>query len=207
MQEWGRSGDLCYCLIGWTNWPAFLVYVFCLSLVFSLNMHLLDLPVMDVCCGAISFDLYPWLWIIRIQKLLLTWGSSMGFLLLFFPLYPHPCLSCLSIFITPLQVFMKSNVRRSLRWLKMHQGWFLTEGIPLMKRMKGHTAVRQITHNSHPHCPGHPQTQTVHRLYQDVLKSQKEKSTLTSLVLQNLTHWSYSPNKAVKHICLTLFHA
>lgn len=52
-------GDLCYTLIGWTNWPAFLVYVFCLSLVFSLDMHLLDLPVMDVCCGAISFDLSP----------------------------------------------------------------------------------------------------------------------------------------------------
>lgn len=68
MQEWGRSGDLCYSLIGWSNWPAFLVYVFCLSLVFSLNMHLRDLPVVDVCCGAVSFDLSPWLWIMPIQN-------------------------------------------------------------------------------------------------------------------------------------------
>lgn len=85
------------------------------------------------------------------------------FFVLFFPFYPPPLslYSCLSVFITPLQVF-KSNVRRSLRWLKMHQGWYPMEGIPLMKRMKGQTAVRQITHNSHAHFPEYPQTQTVY---------------------------------------------
>lgn len=110
-----------------------------------------------------------------------------------FPFSPPPpplsLFSCLSIFIMPLQVFKQTNAWRSLRWLKMHQGWYLTEGIPLMKTMKGHTAVRQITHSSHPHCPGYPQTQTL-IFISAVLKSQKEKSTLTSLVLQNLTHWA-----------------
>lgn len=71
---------------------------------------------MDVCSAAVSFDIFPpWLWIIRTQKLPLTWGSSMGFLLVFFPFslslfIPAPvffCLPpsfyfCLSIFIVPL---------------------------------------------------------------------------------------------------------
>lgn len=98
----------------------------------------------------------------------------------FFPLPPPLSLfSCLSIFIMPLQVFKQTNAWRSLRWLKMHQGWYLMEGIPLMKMMKGHTAVRQITHSFHPHCPGYLQTQTL-IFISAVLKSQKEKSTLTS---------------------------
>lgn len=69
---------------------------------------------MDVCSAAVSFDIFPpWLWITRTQKLLLTWGSSMGFLLVLFPfsLSSSPPLSlsclpsfcfCLSIFIVPL---------------------------------------------------------------------------------------------------------
>lgn len=34
-----RSGNLCESLTARTNWHVVLVYVFCLSLVFSLNMH------------------------------------------------------------------------------------------------------------------------------------------------------------------------
>lgn len=102
-------------------------------------------------------------------------GFPFFFLFFFFPLYPSPPLSlysCLSVFIMPWQVF-KSNARKSLRWLQMHQGWYPTEGIPLMKRMKGHTAVRQITLN--PHCPEYPTPDA----NCTVLKSQKEKSTLS----------------------------
>lgn len=160
MQEWGRSGDLCYSLIGWSNWPAFLVYVFCLSLVFSLNMHLLDLPVMDVCCGAVSFDLSPGCGSYQF-KTTANMRLLNGFPFFFCSFFPFTPCPCLSVFITPLQVF-KSNARRSLRWMKMDQGWYPMEGIPLMKRMKGHTAVRQITHNSHAHCPEYLQTQSVY---------------------------------------------
>lgn len=78
----------------------------------------------------------------------------------FFPLYTSP-LSLLSVFISPLQAF-KGNAWRSLRWLKMHQGWYPMGEIPLMKRKTGHTAVRQITHNSHAHCPECSQTQIVY---------------------------------------------
>lgn len=96
VEEWGRSGDLCESLIGRTNWHAVLVYVFCLSLVFSLNMH--PRTCLLWMCALLPFHLIsslPWLWIIRTQKLPLTWGSSMGFLFVLFSpsLHPHPCLS------------------------------------------------------------------------------------------------------------------
>lgn len=96
VEEWGRSGDLCDSLIGRTNWHAVLVYVFCLSLVFSLNMH--PRTCLLWMCALLPFHLISsllWLWIIRTQKLPLTWGSSMGFLFVLFSpsLHPHPCLS------------------------------------------------------------------------------------------------------------------
>lgn len=111
------------------------LYMFFLSSPCFLSQHA---PPGPACCGCAlrcRFIRSPSLAVDHANsKLLLTWGSSMAFLFLFSPLSPpHPCLC----FLTPLQAF-KSNARRSPRWL-MHQGWFPMEGIPLMKRMEGHT--------------------------------------------------------------------
>lgn len=92
MRDWGRSGRpvlhshwlnqlTCFSCICFLSFPCFL------------SRHA---PPGPACYGCVLWCHFiwslPWLWIIRNQKLLLTWGSSMAFL---FPLYPHPCLSSL----------------------------------------------------------------------------------------------------------------
>lgn len=93
-----------------------------------------DLPVMDVCSAAVSFDIFPPLAVDHTNsKTTANMGLLNGFSFCFvlsLSSSPPPSLSCLppslyfsvSIFIVPLQVFKRSCVRRSLRWTKMHQG-------------------------------------------------------------------------------------
>lgn len=59
VEEWGRSGDLCESL-HWLNTLTRSSCICFLSFPCFLSQHVsLDLPVMDVCSAAVSFDIFP----------------------------------------------------------------------------------------------------------------------------------------------------
>lgn len=96
-----------------------------------------------ICCRFIWYLPSPWLWIKRTQKPPLIWGSSMGFLFVFFSCFVYsPSLFSFSLahishlsstslslspffffsFIVLLQVFKTRCARRSLKCSVIHQG-------------------------------------------------------------------------------------
>lgn len=68
----------------------------------------LDLPVMDVCCAAVSFDIFPPLAVDETNsKTSLTWGSAMGFHLVLALSVMPPLSFCLSLFYCVLTDFQE----------------------------------------------------------------------------------------------------
>lgn len=134
MELWGRSGDLCEPLSRQN--PLTCSSCICsLSFPCFLSQHVSpDLPVMDVCSAAVSFDIFPPLAADRpktIANMGLLNGFSSVFLLSLCP-SPHPLISTtpfstslslsLLFFIVPQQVFTRRCTRRSLNWTQTHQG-------------------------------------------------------------------------------------